>query len=228
MKTKDFAKIYFVILVAHLAFLGKNDAMLLILTSVLLPLALIAYFFSETGLKHSYEKWIFAGLIACVIGNFLFQQSSQSDYYFLLAVVVFFIAHVLYSIGFILENNGQKGIVQKFIVPGLLPLLAGFLLCWHLWPFMADFRIPVAIYSFGTSVLIAAALNRTVNTQSYVLVAAATFLFLISESVTGYSKFVKEIPFASLISAACYYVAQFCLLLGFVISKEQEIVEQKY
>jgi uncharacterized membrane protein YhhN len=77
-------------------------------------------------------------------------------------------------------------------------------------------RIPVALYAFAISLMGFLALNRLgrVNTDSFNWVFFGALLFILSDSVLAYNKFVDRLSGVGVIVMTTYMVAQYLITIG--------------
>ena len=77
------------------------------------------------------------------------------------------------------------------------------------------------IYAFVISLMAVMAVNRKgrVNTTSFNLIFYGAILFLISDSILAYNKFVSPIKFSGLAIMSTYMIAQYLITMGAVERK---------
>ena len=77
------------------------------------------------------------------------------------------------------------------------------------------------IYAFVISLMAVMAVNRKgrVNTLSFNLIFYGAILFLLSDSILAYNKFVSPIGFSGLAIMSTYMAAQYLIVIGVVERK---------
>jgi len=77
-------------------------------------------------------------------------------------------------------------------------------------------QYPVLIYAVIISIMAIMAVSRfgRVNLFSFEIIFYGAMLFLFSDSMLAYNKFVETLPNAGLIIMASYMIAQYLIVLG--------------
>jgi uncharacterized membrane protein YhhN len=222
LKVKDFAKIYFVILIAHLAAIDVGlDPLIERFTKPLLLFSLMAWFYSQTPTRSRAEKLFLVGLIFSWLGDILLMFTEVAEIYFILGLGAFLIAQANYAMAFLVDARGRENLLKT--KPWLsLPVLAyGGYFVWMLYPHLGALIIPVIGYAIVLVLMGVTAINRipAVAPRSASLVLVGALLFITSDSVLAYAKFVEPFVYNQLLIMTTYGVAQFALVWGMLFQR---------
>jgi uncharacterized membrane protein YhhN len=154
------------------------------------------------------------------LGGDVFLMLPNMDRWFLPGLVSFLVAHVFYTVGF------------NFVVPPLN--VFGIFLAISIALFVAQIykrlaaglhamgkdrlRFPVLIYSVVISLMWLSALQTIFDinwkTNASLLVSIGATLFVTSDIVLAWFKFVGPIKYGRLINLTCYHLGQILLIVG--------------
>lgn len=225
MQLKDFSKIFFTVLLVHLAVVdvGENQA-LINFTKPLILLSLIAFYASGTSKRLSFEKKFLAGLVFSLLGDVFLIFTNNGEHFFMMGLGAFLVAQIFYCLAFLGQLKGAKGFVIKNIWL-VIPFLA--YAGWFvnlLYPHLGDLLVPVAVYALVLMAMVIFALNRKgqVPAQSFVLVFAGALFFVASDSILAYAKFVDAFSHSRVIVMSTYGIAQFLLVWGMLFERQND------
>jgi len=222
VQIKDFAKVFFVILILHLAVLDVGESEMLIrFTKPLLLFSLIAFFMHHTSKRQRFENTFLAGLFFSLAGDVFLMLEQKGEIYFMLGLGSFLLAQIFYSISFFIENKQTKGFLQQRIWL-VLPFLAyGFWFVHHLENKLGNLVLPVAIYATMLVVMAISALNRKglVANKSFWLVFGGALLFVLSDSILAMAKFQGAFKYDKVLVMLSYGIAQFLLVWGILYQR---------
>ncbi|MHA1186026.1 MAG: lysoplasmalogenase family protein, partial [Candidatus Heimdallarchaeota archaeon] len=96
----------------------------------------------------------------------------------------------------------------------------GVLIGVKLLPTAEEMKIPVLayiliIFSMG---IIATMLFGEMSTKGYITLLAGVLLFIISDTINAWYKFIKEFQYERLLVMSTYLASQFFIVLGFVLA----------
>ena len=197
-----------------------DDFHYLLKPSITISLMLFVVF--NTHLEGRFVKRIFAGLFFGLFGDCFLMFVHIDTNFFILGLISFLIGHILYISAFYLDYKWQIGIEKKaswlaLIIFGIFGI--GFYL--YLNPYLDSLKIPVMIYGLVISFMAFMAVNRKgrVNTLSFNLIFYGAILFLVSDSILAYNKFVLPIRFSGIAIMSTYMIAQYLITIGAVERK---------
>lgn len=186
------------------------------ITKPLVIVALIAWFTLATGWQGE-NLWFGLGLVFSLVGDIdlLFPKRL-----FLLGLVAFMLAHICYIIGFNQEPlQFQPGLALLLVLLAVTDYSLFVRLVRS--PAGRQLRIPIAFYILVISLMVfstLACLVRPMWTAAAAgFVALGGVLFMISDSILAYNRFVRSTPHAHLVVMSTYHLAQICLITGVII-----------
>ncbi len=129
---------------------------------------------------------------------------------FLEGLICFLVAQVCYTFAFL------SGIRLKFSSWPTVPLLIfTVLIVVILYPHLGKMRIPVIIYILVIITMARAALERSIQLPgTAALAAAGGVLFVISDSIIAFDRFVKPFRSAQAFILSTYFAAQWLIALS--------------
>jgi len=190
-----------------------------VITKPLVMIFLITLFVKLGGVKQEY-LWFLFGLLASLAGDILLLYPAR---WFIHGLVGFFIAQVFYITGFNLD------------LPPLLPsLLACCLIVLLLYLIfrilqreitknsnLQKLRFSILIYATALSTMTASAalslFKPSWPSLAAVLVTLGGFLFLSSDMMLAYDRFVNRFKFAHPLVMATYHFGQFAIVAGVLL-----------
>ncbi|RZL17558.1 MAG: lysoplasmalogenase [Pedobacter sp.] len=201
----------------HLMFGGLRYAIKPTIT-----ISLMIFYAYQTQFKGRFAKRIFAGLFFGLLGDCFLMFVHLNSNLFMLGLVAFLIGHLLYISAFYLDYKWNPAI-EKSATRIALVVFGAFCLGFYflLRPHLGGMKIPVMIYAFVISLMAIMAVNRKgrVGSLSFKLILAGAILFLISDSLLAYNKFVKPFQGAGLAIMATYMLAQYLITVGAIERK---------
>ena len=179
---------------------------------VLMP-SLIAYFFFSVSVKDKMAYYVVLGLFCSWLGDVFLMFQNINSLYFILGLLSFLTAHILYTIIFRKTNKDFKP--RPFThATGFLMVIYGVLLLFLLWPGLGALKIPVILYTAIILAMAVSALFRKADGSSLVLIGA--FLFVASDSLLALNKFSDPFFGASFWIMSTYILAQFLITTGMI------------
>jgi uncharacterized membrane protein YhhN len=159
----------------------------------------------------AFTMWVTAGLVLSLGGDVALML--KTDRAFLVGLVLFLLAHIVYSIGFTVPNGFQP----QDLISGALLLVIGILVYVYLRPGLGRMQGPVIFYI----AVICFMVNRAISTffgeaftttQAWLLTVGAT-LFWLSDLVLAVNRFRH--PFeANRLSLFLYFGGQLLIALS--------------
>lgn len=173
-------------------------------TILIIGLAVI----QEPGDYSQYKILIISGLVFSLIGDIFLMLPSDK---FIQGLASFFVAHILYIAAF---SSGSGPFFDLLLVIPAIVYSIIFLLI--LLPKTGKLAVPVILYSAVLLVFLWQATGRyyylPITSTTYVLLGA--ILFVISDSILGYTKFIKKGKLSSFLIHSTYWSAQTFLALS--------------
>ena len=164
-------------------------------------IAMPALFLGLATLAHSREGgWaIPAALFLSAIGDY-----QGSEHNFILQVLFFALAHIFYIVDFLPKRNLSNRNKYVASIPYIYAVAFLIFLISHMNH--AVEMVAVVIYALIIATMGASALVMEIKHKWWYVIAAVLFIF--SDSVIVYNKYIEHIPNASLWIMTTYYAAQ--------------------
>lgn len=185
----------------------------------------VGYYAVQKGLT-KFSKWLIVGLLLCLGGDILLIFQEQDAMWFSLGLASFLLGHIAYSISFTRTHRHDHEVALLKQKGWLLVLVAGYAVYFfsRISPSLGTMVAPVMLYTVVISVMVLLALNRygKVCDRSFWPIAAGAAIFVVSDSVLAWNKFVSPVEYSHLSIMATYGGAQFLIALGGVF----QVVDQ--
>lgn len=168
----------------------------------LIPMWLIiAYAFTLLPRPRKREHWLLiTGLIFCMLGDYLLQ-------WFVIGLSAFLIGHLFYISSFVHRFTFTRPRFLTMIIFLVYGGLMGFKLTEALQRNgETALIIPVIFY-----IIVIITMSWTAIMTGNTLAIVGSILFLISDSILAWNKFVADIDYSSVLIMSTYYAAQLCL-----------------
>ena len=178
--------------------------------STLLVIAVALLSFTTPGAQPAFTFWIVFGLVLSLGGDVALM--FESDRAFLIGLVLFLLAHVVYSIAFTVPNG-----FHPQDLPGAVLLAVGVAVYLYLRPGLGTMKGPVILYIL----IICFMVNRAVSTffgdaftttQAW-LIALGAVLFWLSDLVLAINRFRRPFRLEAL-GLYLYYGGQLLIALS--------------
>ncbi len=215
-----FIVIYALILICDLI-CGSHESYLYLryFTKPAILASLIAFLFVyKKKLDRSIFQIIGLALVFSLSGDILLLFTHISQLFFMMGLIMFLLAHIMYIIIF-LKNRGNQNKNRLFLV---LTIVYGITLFYVLYPSLGEMLIPVAIYMVVILVMSNASYLRSkhVSRTSYVLVFVGALFFMLSDSLLSIDLFYAALPYGNVWIMSTYATAQFLIVYGIIRQKE--------
>ena len=225
-KHLSYSLVYLVIAAIHLLGQYLNSTALIGYTKPLLMVWLAIFLIVKTALKGRFHKRVITGLGFAIIADFLLFQSINSEQYFIYGLVAFMLCNIFYIRAFYLDFKSapeldKRGARIAIISCGILSTTFFFLLRPHL----GGMRVLILAYIIVISIMVmmAAFRNQRVNKISFQLILIGAVLFMLSDALFAYNKFIYSFYGSNLLIALVYMTAQYLITLGAV---ERQLVNR--
>lgn len=151
-------------------------------------------------------------LLFSLLGDVLLMFDEHSSTNFILGLLAFLVAHIMYILVFLKHRNPSKN-ANGF---GIILLIYALVLFYFLKNGLGEMLMPVLVYmTVILTMSITAFLRKGKVTKiSYHFVFLGAVLFMISDSILALDKFHAAIPFSSILIMLTYAMAQYFIVLG--------------
>jgi uncharacterized membrane protein YhhN len=211
---KYFSVIYSLIVIAELisGSIESMSSLNYVFKPAIVISLLVFFILKSKSLDKSFRLIITFALLFSLAGDSLLLFVNVSPNYFLLGLVAFLLAHVMYVIAFLKHRN--KTLNPTGFIFILIAYASG--LFYLLKEGLHDMLIPVTIYMLVILGMSTAAYLRRGNVQkrSYTLVFLGALFFMLSDSILALNKFYEPLPFSNISIMVTYALAQYFIILG--------------
>jgi uncharacterized membrane protein YhhN len=163
--------------------------------------------------------WMIIALILSWIGLLLINSGDQ---YVLLAVWIFLLANVGYTLAFrkSMDDNHEILLMKRAPLTAIVIGAIGALVFLKVRSEMGGLELPVLLYTIALLIMIISALNRhrKVSFNSFMIVLAGALVLLLSNAILALDQFNNRIPLASIWTVASYILAQYLIVSGSLLS----------
>jgi uncharacterized membrane protein YhhN len=206
---------YAILSLFHLLVEAQGWETLILITKPLLMLLLAAWFWRQRyPWQASWERWLFLGILFSCGGDSLLMLVSYGPRladFFLFGLGSFLIAQLSYAYAFTRYPGARNGWVARHYWPALLLFLYLGLFLPVLWPGLGDgLKLPVTVYAIAIATMAASALNlgNVLPQAVFWPLLSGVLLFLLSDSLIAFNKFVAPVPAARFWIMLTYLTAQ--------------------
>lgn len=183
------------------AFYVKKPQLRLIFKPLTTVLVIVLALLQPVYIPENYRYFILAGLIFSLIGDVMLVLPKEQ---FIPGLISFFIAHVVFIAAFSVDFGFQWDWIFLFVV---VAILAPYL--WVLLRHTKDMTIPVSAYTVILIILLWQTLARFWyfgdSRTLYIFLGAVLFVF--SDAILAYDKFVKKFKLAEVLLMVTYWAA---------------------
>ena len=186
--------------------------------ALIIPVLIILFIVNINPLTGRLHMFMIAGLLFSWAGDVVLELSKHSDNLFIVGLVCFLLAHIMYLAVFFL-TPGKNSILNNRIYLLIPVLIYGVILVSFLYADLDGMRLPVIVYAIVILAMLTGAINRIekVKKVSYYLVLAGAILFVSSDSVIAYNKFVHQFDLSGIVIMSTYVIAQYLIIAGYII-----------
>ena len=209
--------VFSVIFLSHLYALITENELLRYATKPLIVLSLVGFMAFLNQLFGKFRKRILVGLLFALFGDVFLMFDGDNSLYFMLGLTSFLLCHIFYIQAFNLDMKSAPHRKNKYFLPASIVLAifcGGFFM--YLRPNLGTLQIPVLFYCFILTLMVMLSIGRWGKVESYGarLMTIGALLFLMSDGVLAYNKFVMSFENSSVLVMSTYMLAQYFIVLG--------------
>ena len=177
------------------------------------------FFFNSRRYGDRFTLFIQAGLFFSLIGDMALMFQHLDDFFFLIGLGAFLLAHLCYCIAFIhniTEVGGGDGLMVSSGIAIAIALFA-ILFSWRLSPQLDEgLMVPVIAYVAIIACMAMLAAFRYMRTfpRSFWLVMIGALLFMVSDTLLAINRFMKPLDWSPVVIIIAYAIAQFLIAAG--------------
>jgi uncharacterized membrane protein YhhN len=189
----------------------------------LITISLMLFLFFTIKRKSKVATRIQFGLFFSLLGDVFLMFNNLKVDGFIFGLASFFIAHLLYISAFYLDVTKKITIERRFPLP-IFFVFGFFCLFFYafLFPYLKNgLALPVLAYCMVITLMAITAALRfgKTNYNSFLWVFVGAVLFIISDSILAYNRFVYPFDIANLLVMASYMLAQYLIVMGIIERK---------
>lgn len=217
---KVFILIYAVILSVHLYAGSVGFTEIEMCSKPALLVSLIIFFLFDTHDKKGgkFRNLILLGLIFSLGGDVFLMFQNLHNGYFLAGLISFLIGHLFYLWAFTITylNNHEIPLIKRQGWVMVLVLGYGIIFFREIKEHVGSLIGPVILYTAVITLMLLMAVNRygRVGRASFWLITFGAALFVASDSLLAWNKFVHHLPNSHFLIMSTYGVAQLLIMLG--------------
>jgi uncharacterized membrane protein YhhN len=186
---------------------------------MVINIVLVAAALVSTGEVPYLESMILAGLVAGVTGDILLTLDTK---YFIFGLAAFLLGHLLYLAGLLFGVTGFT--LYGTLAPLGLAAVYGIIIVRFMKN--AGLQLPVLLYLLVITLMLIIAIHYDLSRWGYLhLFSAGAILFVISDALLAWDRFIRSFRLASLLVLGAYYSAQFLVTLAVVLPRGLQILE---
>ncbi len=195
-----------------------SHALMLVCKPLLMLVLSSWFFFKSRRVGDRFTLMIQVGLFFSWLGDVALMYQHHDEFFFLIGLGAFLVAQLCYVIGF--SGNLALGDAHwPLWVWGVVLVLAGFgaAVILLLIPSVDEaVRLPVTIYAVAITAMGVTAALRYARTylRSFVLILCGALLFIMSDSILAWNRFMSPLGHASWSVMLTYAVAQYLIVAG--------------
>ncbi len=198
---------------------------------ILLSLLFFYFYTAKDLVKNSFFKLIFAGFVFSLLGDVLLVFQADDPLYFMGGLGSFLVAHVFYILAFTktYRRDHDIALIKRHGWMMLGVFAYAYLFFKGLQDHLGEMIGPVLAYTVAISLMLVLAINRykRVNDKSFWAIFFGALLFVTSDSLLAWNKFVNPLPLANLSIMLTYGLAQLAICYGAISQlKEQTLKVQ--
>lgn len=177
---------------------------------LLMPL-LIGYFVSASGANRSpLKKFVVLALVFSWVGDTVLMFQNINGMYFIIGLVAFLLAHVMYIVGFTKLKNSTTKVERLAIIVFFLAYSATLVI--FLWPGLGNMKAPVMLYALVLTIM--GVLGVIKSTTNHPYITFGVLFFVASDSILALNKFLIDVPFNGVLIMGTYIAAQWLIVAG--------------
>ena len=217
-KPTYFLPLFIVLVILDLITGSLQNESLRHFTKPLILFSLFIYFvINGRSLARSTYILMLLALFFSWLGDSFLMYDAISPNYFMLGLVSFLTAHILYCVVFLKRWNTSAPSTYWLVLIALM--LYGSVLFMQLKDKLGELLIPVIIYVSAILLMAITAFRRKkmVASESFTLVFIGALFFIASDSILAINKFLNAVPYSHILVMVTYAAAQYLITKGILI-----------
>ena len=185
------------------------------------PLLISSLIFGIKNFVFDGRGLLLGALLASLLGDTILMFADKGALFFVLGLIAFLLAHILYILLFVrITPSGKAFDKKKYRIGSLLVAVYLAIFLSYLMPHLGTMLLPVGIYGITISLMLILAwrYSLSITNPADKMVILGAILFVCSDSILAINKFVNPVNGASILIMCTYIPAQFLLVSGILKS----------
>jgi uncharacterized membrane protein YhhN len=211
LKSIYWVLVFFADAALHLISIIYYIPTLSLITKPLLMIILAGYFMSVVGNnKTKIKVFVLLALLGSWLGDTFLMFDRENEMFFILGLSSFLLAHIAYIMVFGKFERTVNSLVS-FAISALFISYSVFL-TYLLWAGLGEMKIPVILYALVLTIMGITGVVKNLQINNWIVVGVV--LFIASDSLLAYTKFVGPISASRFLIMITYMLAQFFIVRG--------------
>lgn len=177
------------------------------------------YFISLVGSKLTkLSILVLLALVGSWFGDIFLMLQGSNSLFFIFGLGSFLLAHVAYILAFKKFDNVLTS--SGILVTSILFISYSLMLSYILWSGLGEMKIPVILYALVLTLMGIFGVIKNVGVSNFVVIGAV--LFIVSDSMIAYDKFVEPFSSSRFLIMGTYISAQFLIIRGISLRMPKE------
>ncbi|MBK9212967.1 MAG: lysoplasmalogenase [Saprospiraceae bacterium] len=185
------------------------------------PLLISSLIFGIKNFVFDGRGLLLGALLASLLGDTILMFADKGALFFVLGLIAFLLAHILYILLFVrITPSGKAFDKKKYRIGSLLVAVYLAIFLSYLMPHLGTMLLPVGIYGITISLMLILAwrYSLSITNPADKMVILGAILFVCSDSILAINKFVNPVNGTSILIMCTYIPAQFLLVSGILKS----------
>ena len=185
------------------------------------PLLISSLIFGIKNFVFDGRGLLLGALLASLLGDTILMFADKGALFFILGLIAFLLAHILYILLFVrITPSGKAFDKKKYRIGSLLVAVYLAIFLSYLMPHLGTMLLPVGIYGITISLMLILAwrYSLSITNPADKMVILGAILFVCSDSILAINKFVNPVNGTSILIMCTYIPAQFLLVSGILKS----------
>lgn len=182
-----------------------------LITKPLLMILLGGYFIALVGgVNTKLKVFLLIALVGSWFGDTFLMLQGTNPSFFIFGLGSFLLAHIAYILAFAKFDAALP--TSGVIITSVLFFGYSILLSYVLWSGLGEMKIPVILYAFVLTMMGIYGVIKNLRISNLVVIGA--ILFILSDSMIAYDKFVEPFNSSRFLIMSTYISAQFLIIRG--------------
>ncbi|MFD0860841.1 lysoplasmalogenase family protein [Sungkyunkwania multivorans] len=184
--------------------------------------SLFFFFLYNSGhLVKQQRNFMLAALVFFFLGD-LFFLNYYDNLFFMIGFGFFFLAYLMYVFAFQFNISYHLG---RLVILSVIIMIYAFWFLKKTLMGLGDYFIPIIIFMVVIFSSLQSAFFRwnQVPQKSFYLVFVGALIYLGTQTLIAYNKFVGPVPYENFFTMFTYGIAQYCIVIGILIQQRRPV-----